>query len=470
MRPAIPQSLTRLESGLTVADQPAFAAHETMPSLPDKKYHPVIRKLRWSFLSVYRRLCILVIGINITTMVVLGAHHQLTSLPPEAAATATSINLMLGILVRQELIVNSLFWLLGRCPTSAPLRLRRLAAKVYHLGGVHSGTAIAATIWFGIFNVSLFKSLGSGSIKENGMAIRTITILLDMLLGTIIATAFPCLRTRVHDLFEILHRFMGWIAIVLFWTLFGLLVHAKLDDPSIALTLLEVIGSSPLFWSLLLATFSIALPWLRLRKVSVRAEPLSNHALQLHFSGENLPLCAAVRLSTRPLFEWHAFATIPFDDGGGFSVIVSYAGDWTARLVESPPTKLWVRGIPTIGVLHMASIFKEVVLVATGSGIGPILSLTSHRYPVCRIIWSTPDPNATYCRTVVAKVREADPDALIFNTTRSGRPDLVRHVYQLYSTSGSEAIFLVSNPQVTKQVVYELESRGVPIFAPIFDS
>ncbi|KIW36663.1 uncharacterized protein PV06_11081 [Exophiala oligosperma] len=256
----------------------------------------------------------------------------------------------------------------------------------------------------------------------------------------------------------------------MFWTLFGLLSHAKLADSGFELTIMEVVGASPLFWCLLIATFSIVLPWLRLRKVPVRSEPLSDHAVQLHFTGEGLPLCAAVRLSTRPMLEWHAFATIPFDDGGGYSVIVSNAGDWTAQLLESSPTQIWVRGIPTIGVLHMASIFNKVVLVATGSGIGPLLSLTNHRHPACRIIWSTPDPIATYSTSIVTKVREADPDAMIINTTESGRPDLVRHIHRLYSTSGSEAIFLVSNPQTTRKVVYELESRGLPIFAPIFDS
>ncbi|KAK5312291.1 hypothetical protein LTR93_011380 [Exophiala xenobiotica] len=326
---------------------------------------------------------------------------------------------------------------------------------------------MAATLWFCISNVTLFKFL---STKENEIAIRTITILLDTLLVITIVTALPAFRTRAHDLFEIIHRFFGWIAVIMFWVLFGLLAHARLADPSSELTIMEVVGASPLFWSLLIATFSIVLPWLRLRKVPVRSEPLSNHALQLHFSGKCLPLCAAVRLSTRPLLEWHAFATIPFDDGGGYSVIVSKAGDWTARLLESPPTELWIRGIPTIGVLHMASMFNKVVLVATGSGIGPLLSLTNHRHLICRIIWSTPDPIATYSKPVVAKVREADPDAMIFNTTESGCPDLVRHVYRLYSTSGSEAVFLVFNPQTTRKVVYELESRGLPIFAPIFDS
>jgi NAD(P)H-flavin reductase len=207
-----------------------------------------------------------------------------------------------------------------------------------------------------------------------------------------------------------------------------------------------------------------------LKKVPVLAEPLSDRAIRLHFTYTNLPLCAAPRLSDKPLLEWHAFAGIPEEDGRGFSVLVSKAGDWTGRLIQCPPSKLWVRGIPTMGVLHVAPIFKKVVLVATGSGIGPCLSLLDKKDINCRILWSTPDPEKTYSKTVIDTVYRADPFALIINTTTAGRPDLVRYTYDLYKKSEAEAIFIISNPRVTRRVVYALETRGVPIFAPIFDS
>lgn len=123
-----------------------------------------------------------------------------------------------------------------------------------------------------------------------------------------------------------------------------------------------------------------------------------------------------------------------------------------------------------MGVLHVAPIFKKTVLVATGSGIGPILSLLSKGDINCRILWSTPDPEVTYSAGVIKNVRRADPEALIINTTVAGRPDLVRQTYELYESSGAEAVFIISNPKVTRRVVYDLECRGVPIFAPIFDS
>jgi phosphoribosylamine-glycine ligase len=34
----------------------------------------------------------------------------------------------------------------------------------------------------------------------------------------------------------------------------------------------------------------------------------------------------------------------------------------------------------------------------------------------------------------------------------------------------AEAVCVISNPVLTARIVYELESRGIPAFGPIFDS
>lgn len=43
-----------------------------------------------------------------------------------------------------------------------------------------------------------------------------------------------------------------------------------------------VVHSAP-FWLVVILTCSIILPWLRLRKVTVRSEVLSDHAVRLYF-------------------------------------------------------------------------------------------------------------------------------------------------------------------------------------------
>lgn len=113
-----------------------------------------------------------------------------------------------------------------------------------------------------------------------------------------------------------------------------------------------------------------------------------------------------------------------------------------------------------------------MVIVATGSGIGPVLSLLKGvpNMRNVRILWSTKDPLAHYGQGVIDDVLATDPNAVIINTTICKRPDLLEQAHSMYVDSGAEAVFVISNPHVTRKTIYGLESRGVPAFAPIFDS
>jgi hypothetical protein len=88
----------------------------------------------------------------------------------------------------------------------------------------------------------------------------------------------------------------------------------------------------------------------------------------------------------------------------------------------------------------------------------------------CRVIWSTPSPDTSYGKDICDAVRKVDLNALIWDTKKKGRPDMVRLAWDMYRGSGAEAVFVISNPKLTRKVVYGMESRGVPAFGPIWDS
>lgn len=121
----------------------------------------------------------------------------------------------------------------------------------------------------------------------------------------------------------------------------------------------------------------------------------------------------------------------------------------------------------------MSLLFKRVVVVTTGSGIGPCLNLLGMKpetRPACRVLWSTPNPNEVYGEAIISEVKECDPNAVIWDTKAQGRPDMVELTWKLVMEMNAEAVFCVSNPKVTKKVVYGMESRGIPAYGPIFDS
>jgi ferredoxin-NADP reductase len=148
---------------------------------------------------------------------------------------------------------------------------------------------------------------------------------------------------------------------------------------------------------------------------------------------------------------------------------MSNAGDWTKSQIQKGPTKIWVRGVPVAGVLMVAPLFRKVVLVATGSGIGPCLPIIHDRRVPVRILWSTPYPEKTFGKEIIESVRGGDPQAVIHDTKSMGRPDMVEITWRLFKESGAEAVFIVSNQKLTRMVIYAMESRGVPAFGPIWD-
>jgi hypothetical protein len=98
--------------------------------------------------------------------------------------------------------------------------------------------------------------------------------------------------------------------------------------------------------------------------------------------------CRVIAISHSPLKETHKFATIP-EPGGvpGYSMVISRADDWTAKIINDPPKEIWVKGAPAWGVLRIATMFDPVVIVATGSDIGPCLVFsTAARAKLPRVV------------------------------------------------------------------------------------
>ena len=175
-------------------------------------------------------------------------------------------------------------------------------------------------------------------------------------------------------------------------------------------------------------------------------------------------------ISLNPLLEWHSFANIPSTGRPGFRLIVSRAGDWTRSLIDNQPSHVWVKGIPVAGVASIVKLFTRVVWVATGSGIGPVLPHLLAQQVPAQLVWPTRSPRATYGDALVDEILVVQPDAIIWDTTARGKPDMVRLADEAYSVFDDEAVICISNKKLTWQVVHGLERRGIPAYGPIWDS
>ncbi|WP_460065356.1 ferredoxin reductase domain-containing protein [Streptomyces sp. YKOK-I1] len=395
------------------------------------------RLLKHPRLMHYNRLAALVLTVN-------AAYAWLgRPLPDRSLAHAALANLALAVLVRQQYVVNLLFRLATSAPVHWPLRIRWTLGKVYHFGGLHVGGALAGAAWF----LALTLRTRNGPLLAVGWT-------LVALLALIVATALPPFRSRHHDTFEKIHRFGGWTALALFWT------HTLMSAP----------GPVPVA-VLALVTLSVALPWLRLRRVDVRTERPSPHVALARFDYGETPFAgSSTAISRSPLREWHSFANVPAPGESGFRLTISRAGDWTGSFIDDLPTTVWTKGITTAGVANIEVLFRKVVYVATGSGIGPCLPHLLAAEVPSRLVWATRDPRTTYGDALVDEILAVQPHAVVWDTSRDGKPDMVALAYAAHRDFGAEAVICISNKKLTWQVVHGLERRGIPAYGAIWDS
>lgn len=408
---------------------------------------------------------------NFLGLLLLVGKNEIQNISLNDLATAASTNFLVSILFRQDLCVNFLFRTAWLVSWSVPLRIRRLIAHVYAYGGIHSGAAVAGTMWF--FTFTILMAIRFVSLHTLTSPVFILTGVIFAVLIFILALACPPLRARYHNTFEISHRFLGWVSILLLWVQVILLAHHATESSSASFATMLI--RQPTFWNLIFITMMIIIPWLHLRKWTFTAERLSSHALRLHFT-RPVHRFSCLSISSSPLKEWHPFATFPSTDRNepGASLIISAAGDWTRFIINnsSPTMAFWVKGSPKAGVLSLSCIFKRVVILTTGSGVGPSLSsmLDRPKDQFCRLIWSTRQPIETFGRNIEKEVENADPEAVIIDTDKMSRPNLVDVAWKVYRETKAEAIFVLSNRTVTRKVVYGLESRGVLAYGPIWDS
>ncbi|OJD33401.1 amino acid adenylation domain-containing protein [Diplodia corticola] len=443
--------------------------------LPPQRGPRLYRDFRWRFFTVYRKIYTVVFLLNLLWGVV-GFYfagfgdsvYDSGKLASDSVASAVAVNVMVGIAVRNEHVINILFSTFIATPHWTPLWLRRSCAMIYSYGGFHSGCTTASAAWYAIYTGVAIREYTSGRQPSPVFVILS-SILLSLFVGIIIL-ALPNLRQKYHNHFEGMHRFAGWTVLGIFWA--QLISSAILGGRMMNKAPGIVLITSSAFWFLTTATLFVIYPWARLRKYPIEVDSLSNHAIRIHFAFGRPALCSAIRIADRPLVENHSFATIPRQDGKpGFSVVISSAGDWTRRVISTPPRSLYVRSGPNQGMAAVTRLFSPVVLIATGSGIGPCLGFFVGRpgHDV-RVIWSTKNPLSTYGPAVLDMVTAADPHARIIDTDKTGRPDIVKLAYTAYREAGAEAVCIVSNKKVVDMVVFEMESRGVPAYGPIWDS
>lgn len=288
----------------------------------EKCHQGVLSQLRFALFTVYRRLFTVIFLANLIPLILLLCHHPNRTNGLDMLATAASSNFLVAIIIRQDYVVNAIFRTAWLVLWSAPLGTRLWIARCCCYWGIHSGAVVAETIFW--LNLSMFLTVQYVKRGSHALPVIITTYLILSLLLIILTLAYPSLRSRYHNLFELSHRFLGWAAIVLFWAqllLTSMSWSALLNRPS--------------FWNLAAITTFLVYPWVRLRQCAFASEVLSSHAVRLRFDG-SIHKFSCLSISEAPLREWHPFAAFRLF----IPTLLSSVRPETGPAVSSPARKL----------------------------------------------------------------------------------------------------------------------------------
>lgn len=174
--------------------------------LPTQKGPSWYRRLRWASFTAYQRLFSVILCANAVAMtfvlkalVMIPPPHD-NRIRPELAKvlTAVSANLTAAIAIRNEHVINVLFRVfVNHLSPKAPLRLRRLCAKIYHFGGVHSGAGVVAVLWYAIYTfASMYDYVRTGYPGKQSPLMVLTSCIWTLMMGLLVA-AHPQFRTRM---------------------------------------------------------------------------------------------------------------------------------------------------------------------------------------------------------------------------------------------------------------------------------
>ena len=100
--------------------------------IPDKTQGHFVRNLRHQIFTLYRRLFGVVFVTNMAIFIAILAKGNYNA---QHLGLIVVSNLFCAILMRQDYVINAFFNVFCAVPTSWPLSIRRVCARVYHIGG-----------------------------------------------------------------------------------------------------------------------------------------------------------------------------------------------------------------------------------------------------------------------------------------------------------------------------------------------
>ena len=217
-------------------------------------------------------------------------------------------NVLVSIVIRSEIVhwlIHEIFVNIGRFSPHSFKHV--IVGGLLNMGGIHASCGTMALIWL------CYGTYYNWTTLYTSVVVSKVSVAACITLGISILAAFPLVRYMYHNQYEMGHRFFGWAGLALLWVIIFFQYSWNIDINTTTGEVTTYQGSvnaqtmfsNPEIYIVMISTFFVIFPWLD--KVKVRVECPSKQIAILKFDGR-VPAYRFGRISTSPLFEWHAFA------------------------------------------------------------------------------------------------------------------------------------------------------------------
>jgi len=444
-----------------IDQQVANTVHVTSPSFGiDEKHSNKLHKRKnkiFTTLSIFAHHYYWILG---TLLNIVALTLVIVFKVTQYAAAFSVFNILVGVLVRNELLLNVLY----------RLAIRSCCFKFYinravqTIGGAHVICSIFAVVWLCVdigFNSSttLFVYPFVQGVTE--------AIILCMLV-IMIVLALPPVRTYLHNVFEFSHRYVGWSLLAL------LIVHVFTRNVPSGI---GNIYKDPSLYMAFMLVVLVASPWFSTRLCSARIVFSTDRMVVIGLTGKPSHSGSFIRVSLNGI-EWHAFAVVKItgQDPNEFFLAIASAGNWTNSLLarvkkNEAPKRMLVRKLTCPGFMFCLRSYERVICIGTGAGIAPILPCIVEKVcPYIFLVWVANSHEKNFGPAIWNTVQSLGPDNIYLHDTKVARPDIKRIIMDQVTRLNVQAVFIVSNDEFTVKVMNFCWSKGIPCYGATRDS
>jgi hypothetical protein len=119
--------------------------------------------------------------------------------------------------------------------------------------------------------------------------------------------------------------------------------------------------------------------------------------------------------------------------------------------------------------MYTTRLWRRIMCVASGAGIAPVLPCIMQRTaPEIFTVWITSNPDSF--GPVMSILQRYPGRYWIHDTKTQGRPDILDLVIKVAIKEEVEAVYIVSNPELTYEVVRGCFAVNIKGFGAIWDS